>query len=49
VETVPGSSRVTDTEMKTICNQLEHSGAALGSCVLNQPDDIWKAIRKFFL
>jgi hypothetical protein len=49
VETVPGSCRVTDTEMKTICNQLEHSGAALGSCVLNQPDDIWKAIRKFFL
>ncbi len=49
VETVPGSSRVTDTEMKTICNQLEQSGAPLGSCVLNQPDDIWKAIRKFFL
>ncbi len=49
VETVPGSSRVTDTEMKSICNQLEQAGAALGSCVLNQPDDIWKAIRKFFL
>lgn len=49
VETVPGSSRVTDTEMRTICNQLEQSGAPLGSCVLNQPDDTWKAIRKFFL
>ncbi len=49
VETVPGSSRVTETEMKTICNQLEQTGAPLGSCVLNQPDDIWKAIRKFFL
>lgn len=49
VETVPGSSRVTDTEMRTICHQLEQSGARLGSCVLNQPDDIWKAIRKFFL
>lgn len=49
VETVPGSSRVTDTEMKSICNQLEQAGADLGSCVLNQPDDIWKAIRKFFL
>lgn len=49
VETVPGSSRMTDTEMKTICNQLEQSGAHLGSCVLNQPDDIWKAIRKFFV
>lgn len=49
VETVPGSSRMTDTEMKTICNQLEQAGAPLGSCVLNHPDDIWKAIRKFFL
>ncbi len=49
VETVPGSSRVTDTEMKSICNQLEQSGAPLGSCVLNQPEDVWKAIRKFFV
>ncbi len=49
VETVPGSSRMTDTEMKTICNQLEQTGAPLGSCVLNQPDDVWKAIRKFFI
>lgn len=49
VETVPGASRVTETEMRIICNQLEESGAPLGSCVLNQPDDIWKAIRKFFL
>jgi uncharacterized sporulation protein YeaH/YhbH (DUF444 family) len=49
VETVPGSSRVTDTEMKAICNQLEQASASLGSCVLNHPDDIWKAIRKFFL
>lgn len=49
VETVPGSSRMTDTEMKAICSQLEQAGAPLGSCVLNHPDDIWKAIRKFFL
>lgn len=49
VETVPGSSRMTDTEMKAICGQLEQAGAPLGSCVLNHPDDIWKAIRKFFL
>jgi uncharacterized sporulation protein YeaH/YhbH (DUF444 family) len=48
VETVPGTSRMTETEMKTICNQLEHGGATLGSCVLNKPDDIWKAIRQFF-
>lgn len=49
VETVPGSSRVTDTEMKTICRHLEQSGARLGSCVLHQPDDVWKAIRQFFM
>ena len=49
VETVPGSSRVTETEMHVICEQIKQSGAALESCVLNQPDDVWKAIRKFFL
>ena len=49
VETVPGSSRVTDTEMKAICRQLEQGGARLGSCVLHQPDDVWKAIRQFFI
>lgn len=49
VETVPGSSRLTETEMRMICNQLEHAGAPLGSCVLNQPEDVWEAIRKFFL
>lgn len=49
IETVPGSSRVTDTEMKTICHQLEQAGAQLGSCVLNKPDDIWSAVRKFFM
>lgn len=49
VETVPGSSRVTDTEMKAICRQLEQAGARLGSCVLHQPDDVWKAIRQFFM
>ena len=49
IETVPGSSRVTETEMRMICNQLEQSGASLGSCVLNQPEDVWKAIRKFFV
>ncbi len=49
VETIPGSSRVTETEMRMICNQLEQSGAPLGSCVLNQPEDVWKAIRQFFV
>ncbi|MEO0318492.1 MAG: hypothetical protein RL404_2169 [Pseudomonadota bacterium] len=49
VETVPGASRITDTEMKSICRQLELAGARLGSCVLHQPDDVWKAIRHFFM
>ena len=49
VETVPGSPRASETEMKMICSQLERDGASIGNCVLNQPDDIWKAIRKFFV
>lgn len=49
VETIPGSARVNETEMKAICNQIEKSGAPLGSCVLNNSDDIWKAIRQFFM
>ena len=49
VETVPGTSRMNKTEMKMICNQIEKNGAALGSCVLNRTDDVWKAIRQFFV
>ena len=49
VETVPGTTRINETEMKMICNQIEMSGVPLGSCVLNNPDDIWKAIRQFFM
>ncbi|OGB22909.1 MAG: hypothetical protein A3I66_02380 [Burkholderiales bacterium RIFCSPLOWO2_02_FULL_57_36] len=49
VETVPGSLRTTETEMKMICGQLERNGAAIGTSVLTRPDDIWKAIRKFFV
>jgi uncharacterized sporulation protein YeaH/YhbH (DUF444 family) len=48
VETVPGTSRTNETEMKMICNQIEKSGAPIGSCVLNSSDDTWKAIRYFF-
>lgn len=49
VETVPGNSRMNETEMKMICNQIEKSGAPIGGCILNNPDDIWKAIRHFFM
>ena len=49
VETVPGSSRVTETEMKMICAELEHNGAAIGTSILSRPEDVWKAIRKFLV
>jgi len=49
VETVPGTPRMTETEMKMICTELEHGGAPVGTSVLNRPEDVWKAIRKFFV
>jgi len=49
VETVPGSPRTSETEMKMICSELERSGAPIGSSVLTSSDDVWKAIRKFFV
>jgi uncharacterized sporulation protein YeaH/YhbH (DUF444 family) len=48
VETVPGTTRTNETEMRMICNQIENTGAPLGSYVLNNPEDIWKSIRYFF-
>ena len=48
VETVPGSPRASETEMKAICSQLERDGAPIGNCVLNRPEDVWTAIRRFF-
>ncbi|MDB5854209.1 MAG: hypothetical protein JWR22_2250 [Herminiimonas sp.] len=48
-ETVPGSSRTTETEMKMICRELEHNGAAIGTSVLSRPEDVWAAIRKFLV
>jgi uncharacterized sporulation protein YeaH/YhbH (DUF444 family) len=49
IETVPGAARTMETEMSAICRQLQQHGAALGSCVLHQPDDVWQAIRQFFI
>ena len=49
VETTPGSLRTTETEMKMICTALERSGLPIGTSVLARPDDVWKAIRKFFV
>ena len=49
VETVPGSPRTSETEMKMLCTELEHTGAPIGSSVLTRHEDVWKAIRKFFV
>ncbi len=48
-ETVPGSPRSVETEMRAICNQLEKDGAPLSSCVLSKPEDVWQAIRRFLI
>lgn len=49
VETVPGTLRTSETEMKMMCRQLERSGAPIGSSVLTRTEDVWKAIRHFFV
>lgn len=48
VETIPGTPRTSETEMKMMCGEVERSGAPIGSSVLTRHDDVWKAIRKFF-
>jgi uncharacterized protein len=35
--------------MKTLCAEIEHAGAPIGSSVLTRHEDVWKAIRKFFV
>jgi sporulation protein YhbH len=49
VETAPGSPRASETEMKTICSEIERNGAPIGTSILNNSNDVWKAIRKFFV
>lgn len=49
VETVPGSPRTSETEMKMLCTEVERTGAPLGSSILTKHEDVWKAIRKFFV
>lgn len=49
VETVPGSPRTSETEMKMLCGELERGGAPIGSSILTRHEDVWKAIRKFFV
>lgn len=49
VETVPGSPRTSETEMKMLCGEIERGGAPIGSSILSRHEDVWKAIRKFFI
>lgn len=48
VETLPGVARTLDTEMRRLCNELERRGLPVGSSILSTPDDVWRALRKFF-
>ena len=49
VETLPGMRPPNKTEMMRICDELERNGAQIGSSVLASPNDVWSAIRKFFV
>jgi len=48
VETLPGVSRPLDTEMRRLFTDLETRGMAAGASVLSNPDDVWRALRRFF-
>ncbi|MET3130801.1 uncharacterized sporulation protein YeaH/YhbH (DUF444 family) [Oxalobacteraceae bacterium GrIS 1.11] len=49
VETVPGMPRSLDTEMRRLSNELERRGLPVYSSTLANTDDVWRAIRKFFM
>jgi sporulation protein YhbH len=48
IETLPGVPRSLETEMRRLCNDLERRGLPVGSSVLSNSEDVWKALRKFF-
>ena len=49
VETRPGALRSTETEMKALFAELELARAPAASHVVARQEDIWPAIRKFFV
>jgi uncharacterized sporulation protein YeaH/YhbH (DUF444 family) len=49
VETLPGMPRTLDTEMRRMCSELERRGLPIGSSVLATHDDVWRALRRFFV
>ncbi len=48
IETLPGAPRAMVTDMCRMCAELERRGAPVGSSILSSPDDVWRALRKFF-
>lgn len=48
VETLPGVPRSLETEMRRLCSDLERRGVPIASSVLSGPEDVWRALRKFF-
>lgn len=48
IETLPGIPRSAETEMRRMCNELERRGVPLASSTLSRPEDVWRALRKFF-
>ena len=49
VETAPGTSHMMETEMRGLFGELEKGGAVVGSQVVRQQEDVWQAIRRFFV
>jgi uncharacterized sporulation protein YeaH/YhbH (DUF444 family) len=49
IETLPGMPRTADTEMRRLCADLERRGLPIASSVLANADDVWRALRKFFV
>jgi uncharacterized protein len=48
IETLPGMPRALETEMRRLCNDMERRGLPVSSSLLSSPDDVWRALRKFF-
>jgi uncharacterized protein len=53
IETAPGLLRSSETEMKSICNELDsgrhEDTGVIHTSVLTRDEDVWRALRKFFM
>jgi len=49
LESRPGTTRFTQTNMRSIVGELIDSGAQVGSQVVADVGDVWQAIRHFFV